>query len=305
LIAMLVGCGGPLGADEQPGTDVNNGQGVDDNEGELGSPCRSFSARALTDTELQAGLQAALADEGVASLTATLQSQHGYSRAEQNASGTLLDCEGQTVTSIVIPFLGTGAERAAHIAFWDGRIKGVADRSAVAGREDSGEVLAFKGGAVRTLPRAVWEAEQRLPLNSLMTKPPQLVEADGVSIESQSTGDVQAFVSCKWVDAWRNGYTLLGFVAYRFHQKKYYCYNGSRVSNVTVNAYVSNMDSQHYYQGVVSSSGRWGTSYTSHVSMRQGRIDNCVLKYGCIGSDYPAVEITAYKSGSYTYRTWD
>lgn len=58
---------------------------------------------------------------------------------------------------------------------------------------------------------------------------------------------------CLSVDAWRNKYTLLGFLAYRWHQTKYFCWSGGAVNSVSVGYYVSDNDGTNYFRGLLSS----------------------------------------------------
>lgn len=104
----------------------------------------------------------------------------------------------------------------------------------------------------------------------------------------------------KEVDVVLTAYTLLGFVAYRFHQVKSWIYDGNTVSNVNVFVYLSDVDPNFVYRGIVNSTDNWGPGHTWHYSFRQGHIENCVVKYGCIGSTYPYIWIRAMNNGDFS-----
>jgi hypothetical protein len=129
----------------------------------------------------------------------------------------------------------------------------------------------------------------------------------GTGTEVSGSPEVASLSGCKTLNAWRNGYTLLGMLAWRFHQVKYWCWSYPSITTVSVGAYVSNLLSTYYYRGVVSAHGwffSWaGSSRGGHYSFRQGQIDNCLLRYGCIRSEYPWVKIWAYGNGGWSYST--
>lgn len=117
-----------------------------------------------------------------------------------------------------------------------------------------------------------------------------------------------AAAGCRTIDAWRNSYTLFGFLAYRFHQVKYWCWSANRVSGVKVSTYVSDVDRNMRYRGIVSSASwyyNWccSSATSGHYSMRQGKFENCPLHLACIGAEYPSVTIWAHSDGSYAYAT--
>lgn len=115
---------------------------------------------------------------------------------------------------------------------------------------------------------------------------------------------------CRTVDAYRIGRTALGFVAYKFHHVKRWCWVYPRVTSFSSSVYVSNVDPNYDYRGLVSASGSFytwccGTTTSGHNSIRQGRFDNCpvILFSGCIRREYPWVRIWVRGDGTYTYRT--
>jgi hypothetical protein len=115
---------------------------------------------------------------------------------------------------------------------------------------------------------------------------------------------------CRSVDVMRIGRTALGFVAYKFHHVKRWCWSFPRITSVSSSVYVSNVDPNYDYKGLVSASGGYytwccGTTTSGHNSIRQGRFDNCpvILFSSCIRREYPWVRIWVHADGRYTYRT--
>jgi hypothetical protein len=113
---------------------------------------------------------------------------------------------------------------------------------------------------------------------------------------------------CRAVDVARVGRSLLGFVVYKFWQRKNWCWSYPKVTSASSSAWVTDVDPNWYYGGVVSA---WGEFYnwccgvwnSGHRSFRQGAFQNCVLKYGCIKSEYPWVLIRGHGDGGFTYDT--
>jgi hypothetical protein len=118
-----------------------------------------------------------------------------------------------------------------------------------------------------------------------------------------------SWYGCRRVDVARVRRSLLGLaVVFKFWHWKRWCWDYPRVWGVAMGTYVTNVDANMYYRGGVNAWAHHDTwccfSGTSgHLSFRQGRFDNCILKYGCIGTYYPWVRIHAHGDGSYHYRT--
>jgi hypothetical protein len=118
-----------------------------------------------------------------------------------------------------------------------------------------------------------------------------------------------SWYGCRRVDVARVKRSLLGLaVVYKFWHWKRWCWDYPRVWVTGMGSYVTNVDPNMDYRGVVGAWDDYDTwccfSRTSgHLSFRQGRFDNCVLRYGCVGTYYPWVRIHAHGNGSYHYRT--
>ena len=115
---------------------------------------------------------------------------------------------------------------------------------------------------------------------------------------------------CRTVDVARIGRSLLGFVVYKFHQVKRWCWDFPRITWKSVWTYVSDVDPNMDYKGVVSAYGYYYTwccsnGYSGHSSRRVGKFVNCIPYLGCLGTYYPWVRIRAHGDGTYTYTTGD
>jgi hypothetical protein len=87
---------------------------------------------------------------------------------------------------------------------------------------------------------------------------------------------------CRTVDIPRVGRDIFGFVVYKFHQVKRWCWNFPRITSVRVYTYVSDVDPNMDYDGIIASNSyfyTWccGRSTSGHYSMRQGKFKNCIL----------------------------
>ena len=223
------------------------------------------------------------------------------------------------MTVTLVPFVKSTGE-SARIAFWNGTW-GTHESAGALATIGEHNIYIYDGKNVRALNSSKDLGRlMSVPLYAVPGSVPPNIQETTVTVTSNTNTGIQATdspsqpdapvipgptaTSCKTVDVARVGYTTLGFLAWKFHQSKYFCYNGSTVSSISVNPYVSNMDPLFYYQGIVSQSDYFGSGNSSHTSMRQGRIDNCISTYGCIASFYPAVQINSFSNGSYTYSTW-
>ncbi len=282
----------------------------------MAAPLRKQPTCTLEQIDDRSSVESALNNDGVKALQDFLSGM-GYQGVDSLATVSLVKCEGNKhqATVTIIPFTQDGSTLAAHIAFWDANwnAKGLSGSIAIV-EDNQGVVYSYSGKkGVVSGARGNWAKQAGIPFSDIqgfrLPMTTEMESSETIDPQSQpsrgiASAQAAAATSCKTVKAARIGYTLLGFVAYKFWQQKYFCYNGSSaVSNVNVSAYVSNMDPEHYYRGVVSQSDI-PLNTGAHDSMRQGQIDNCILKYGCIGSYYPAVEIIAYKDGSWYYTTW-
>jgi hypothetical protein len=98
--------------------------------------------------------------------------------------------------------------------------------------------------------------------------------------------------------------TLLGFVAWRYHQVDHWCWSYPSITCMSAGAGFYDVDSQQkvnydnngygWYYG-------WAGSGTGgHYAYRSGSISNCVLKWGCLSTSYPYAEIWLNGNGAWT-----
>jgi hypothetical protein len=148
--------------------------------------------------------------------------------------------------------------------------------------------LAFLAGAL-VLPAQAWAAEADIDA------------VEGAVAAASAQG-------CRTVDIARVGRDIFGFVVYKFHQVKRWCWDFPRVTSVSVHTHVSDVDPNMDYDGIValnSSFYTWccRTGRSGHYSMRQGKFRNCILWFPCTRVEYPWVKIWAHADGSYSWKT--
>ena len=113
---------------------------------------------------------------------------------------------------------------------------------------------------------------------------------------------------CRGVDVARVGRSLLGTVTYKFWQHKDWCWTYPRVTSALSHYFLTDVAATFYFRGLI---GSWGDFYSwccgvwnsGHIGFRQGQFENCVLRYGCVRSEYPWVRIYGHADGSWSYST--
>ncbi|HEX2045574.1 MAG TPA: hypothetical protein VHF23_08110 [Gaiellaceae bacterium] len=139
--------------------------------------------------------------------------------------------------------------------------------------------------------------------------PSQAAAAGEGRLQVRVTGAAAGVMAgCRGVDVARIGRSALGFVVYKFHVVKRWCWAFPRVTSVTTYAYASDIDPNWDYKGVIAANGyfyRWccGDGRSGHYSFRQGKFENCVFTLGCIRREYPWVKIWVRADGGYSYAT--
>lgn len=266
---------------------------------------------------------AAVEQSDAAQLDAVLVSSDLLANSEFATVTDLTCLDGKnTIRAIVIPYTNLGADsRQAYIGIvsgtWDG--KAVSEAIAVYDK-DLTQVYVANGAEISAESRDVWAASLPVRIDAVLGPTPQLVSvADvtearlvgpAVSVRSsaKAAGLAQPLmVTCTGASGTQTAYTALGFVAYRFSMTKNFCYSGAAwgITNISVSTGISDVDPMFYYNGVVSSWDSWASNGTYHTSFRQGRFDNCIPIWGCIGASYPSVTITAiYTGGNIVSTGW-
>lgn len=121
--------------------------------------------------------------------------------------------------------------------------------------------------------------------------------------ESRQEPEVAPTASyCNRVRAWRTNYGATGYVAWRFYQEKYWCYNGAggSVYNVKVSAYPEIYTSFAVWRGIVAKHGYFYYGGARHYSYRSGHIVNEIPRVGNV-HHYPWVKIWVHASGYWHY----
>ena len=114
--------------------------------------------------------------------------------------------------------------------------------------------------------------------------------------------------SCRTVRVARYERSLLGFILFRYWHWKRWCWRFPHILSVSSGTYLTDVDANIQYRGEVSQADHWyawccGTGGSGHSSRRQAHLENCVFRFGCLGSYYPWVRINAHADGTYTRRT--
>jgi hypothetical protein len=134
----------------------------------------------------------------------------------------------------------------------------------------------------------------------------------GVVPMASGSGGSSSSSGCRKVTVNNETETVLGFTAYWFHTWTRWCWTRSTqvVYDVTTGWYISDVDSQEYWKGINNTellfydySTNDGHPRSAFKHYRQGRFENCVLKYGCIGTTYPTNLLRSYYNGTWVWST--
>lgn len=117
---------------------------------------------------------------------------------------------------------------------------------------------------------------------------------------------------CRKVTVSNRARTTLGKTAYRYNTWTRWCWTRSaqRIHRgVTYGWSISSVDPFQYWRGQVRKSTTFYDAgpnnhrpRSAFRHYRQGRFENCVVKYGCIQTSYPANSLRSYSNGTYAYR---
>ncbi len=196
----------------------------------------------------------------------------------------------------LFPFVKDDGSRAT-IAAWRGRWDQDFYKGAVATLNET-EMYGVMDGSVQKIENI--ESYLEFPLYALAGPNPP-----GTSsvTEAENTEPITLSTSCTTVHREATAYSYLGSKMYSYAMDKYFCFNGSTVFNINVNAYLAYSDGIHSYLGTVGSTDYYKNGNTSHYSFRQAHIRKCVVQYGCIADMYPWIEIEGYYNGYVTSYT--
>jgi hypothetical protein len=175
----------------------------------------------------------------------------------------------------------------------------------------SGSPLSFRldRAGASSFPEGYWEETTTDPDGTVigqrsgtLSQQPYLNVTDTRSLAGLSSG-------CRILRVYESGHSFLfNTLVYRFYQVKRWCWNYPRINKQSLwfKPDISNVAASESYQGVVASLSYYyawgGSNQGGHYSKLTGRFDNCIVKYGCIGSSYPWVEI--YVTGNGAWRAY-
>jgi hypothetical protein len=201
-----------------------------------------------------------------------------------------------------------------------GLLAGLAGISAAKSRSGlSGEVVRALDNLKRTGEISTKDRKVLLKHRSIAA---HLVDPSKTRIIDESTGDAGAGMDmlssgaltvsaaaagkagCHRADRYIAYRTLLGAKAFDWHKVLYYCW--SKTGKVTVKErryYIKNNDGTNNDLGLVSNT-QAGKGTAHYASTMQGKVENCVLKYGCITVHNPYIRIVVNGKKGLPYQIW-
>ena len=137
-------------------------------------------------------------------------------------------------------------------------------------------------------------------------------EATAAAPLAMVTGAVSSFSlgvagrRCYRVDKYRTAHdSITTRTVWRFHHVVRWCatYPAIDEGSLAVDSYFSNVDALFAVKWDDHGTGWWytwrGSPTGGHYSRRQGEIDNCFFKWGCLFSAYPQIEIWVNGNGAW------
>ena len=112
---------------------------------------------------------------------------------------------------------------------------------------------------------------------------------------------------CAWLHSWLTAKDITGlFVVYKYHVRRNWCWkDGDHITSAsTETPWFTDIDPNMNVISVSVSPHGWfytwccGDGRSGHYAFRQGKIENCVLKYGCLSTWYPTIEIWLHGNGT-------
>ena len=111
---------------------------------------------------------------------------------------------------------------------------------------------------------------------------------------------------CYTVDKHRTAHEFVTTrVVWRFHHKVHWCarYPAIDENSLTVDSFFSDVDPVFQVDWDDHGTGWWyawrGSPTGGHYSRRQGKVDDCLFKWGCIGTHYPQIEVWVNGNGAW------
>lgn len=127
------------------------------------------------------------------------------------------------------------------------------------------------------------------------------------ALVSSSTSVSGLTTRCWTADRYFNARSTLGFLLYRYHTRVNWCENGYTISKSTFYDYFTDVDGTtitNTQNGKIHVLNKPASNHW--VAYTGGSFDNCIFHYGCLGTKYPAQQISHYAGrGSVTYQWWN
>ncbi len=142
----------------------------------------------------------------------------------------------------------------------------------------------------------------------------EALEQDSIGVAPKSgTSNVASTASgCRRVTVVNRASTTFGQTAYKFNTWTYWCWNRATqlVNKVPVGWSISEVGGTFDWRGLVRTeldrydySTNDGHPYSAFKHYRQGRFDNCIVKWGCIYATYSANTLRSYYNGTWAWST--
>jgi hypothetical protein len=119
-----------------------------------------------------------------------------------------------------------------------------------------------------------------------------------------TAGTAAVKAGCHRADRYISYRTLLGAKAFDWHKVLHYCWD--KKGKVTVKErryYIANNDGLNFDRGLISNT-QTGKGTTSYASTMQGKVENCVTKFGCIKVNNPYIRIAVNGKKGLPYKIW-
>ena len=130
--------------------------------------------------------------------------------------------------------------------------------------------------------------------------------------EGSGSGGSSSASGCRKATVKNRGESITGTLVYKYNTWTEWCWNRAdhAVTTVKTGQYLSDVASTMYYRGLTGQDERFyawrsGFNKSGHWHERQAHFENCVVRYGCISSDYPRNVIRAHSDGTYTWAAFD
>lgn len=150
-------------------------------------------------------------------------------------------------------------------------------------------------------------ATTKIPLTAARASGPDAATAQAAT----ASGGSSSASGCRKTTISNRARTVLGFTAYRYNTWTYWCWDRAKeyIKPGGSNGWsISDTDGTQYWRGEVRKSVYFydaGTNNNRPRSAfrhyRQGSFENCVVRYGCLRTSYPANSLRSYYNGTYTY----